>query len=68
MTSFTNYYNPKLTLTNLGELGAYLNLPPGWKFRTRVLERQVKVDTTAPLYYAEVIYDDFQNFYVEVAP
>ena len=68
MTSFTNYYNPKLTLTNLGELGAYLNLPPGWKFRTRVLEHQVKVDTTAPLYFAEVIYDDFQNFYVEVAP
>jgi hypothetical protein len=68
MSSFTDYYNPKLTLTNLSELGTFLNLPPGWKFRSRVLEGQVKIHATAPFYYAEVIYDDFQNFYVEVVP
>ena len=68
MSSFTNYYNPKLTLTNLNELGTLLNLPPGWKFRSRVLESQVKIHATAPFYYAEIIYDDFQNFYVEVVP
>ena len=68
MSSFTNYYNPKLTLANLSDLGNLLNLPPGWKFRSRVLDSQVKIHATAPLYYAEVIYDDFQNFYVEVLP
>ena len=68
MSSFTNYYNPKLTLANLSELGTHLNLPPGWKFRSRVLESQVKIHATAPYYYAKVIYDDFQNFYFEVVP
>ena len=68
MSSFTNYYNPKLTLANLSDLGTLLNLPPGWKFRSRVLDKQVKIHATAPYYHAEVIYDDFQNFYVEVLP
>jgi hypothetical protein len=68
MTSFTNYYNPKITLTNLSELGTILNLPPGWKFRSRVLDSQVSIHAIAPLYYAKVLYDEYQNFYFEVVP
>lgn len=66
MTSFTNYFNPKLSLTNLNELGNLLNLPPGWKFRSRVIDQIISLDATAPYYYSDVIFDDFQNFYVEV--
>jgi len=66
MTSFTNQLNPTLSLENLRELGTTLTMPPGWKFRFRVLERQVDIEAAAPNYPSTVIFDDFQNFYVEI--
>jgi hypothetical protein len=66
MTSFTNQFNSTLSLENLRELGASLNMPPGWKFRSRVLERQVNIEAAAPSYQTTVIFDDFQNFYIEI--
>ena len=45
----------------LPSLGSRLALPSGWTYRTRVLERELVVDTTASL--ATVLQDEFENSY-----
>jgi hypothetical protein len=68
MTSFSTLFNRELTLSNLSELDSLLSLPPGWKFRSRVTDKMISIDATAPYYYADVLFDNYQNFYVEVRP
>ena len=46
------------SLVNLGER---LALPEGWSYRTRVLETELVVDTSATL--ATVVQDEFENTY-----
>lgn len=45
----------------LPTLGARLNMPPGWTYRTRVLDAELVVDTTATI--ATVLQDEFENSY-----
>ena len=53
--------DPTLTEANLGALGERLDLPDGWTFRTRVLDEELVVDTTATI--ATVLQDELENTY-----
>jgi len=46
---------------SLPSLGSRLSLPAGWTYRSRVLEHELVVDTTASL--ATVLQDEFENSY-----
>ena len=47
--------------SNLASLGARLALPAGWSYRSRVLDEELVVDTTATI--ATVLQDEFENSY-----
>jgi hypothetical protein len=53
--------DPTLTQATLGLLGDRLELPDGWTFRTRVLDEELVVDTTATI--ATVLQDELENTY-----
>ncbi len=53
--------DPSLTEDDLGGLGDRLDLPEGWTFRTRVLDEDLVVDTTATI--ATVLQDELENTY-----
>lgn len=53
--------DPSLTQENLPELGDRLALPDGWTFRTRILDEELIVDTTATI--ATVLQDELENTY-----
>lgn len=53
--------DPTLTEGDLSELGQRLALPEGWSFRTRVLDQELVVDTTATI--ATVLQDELENTY-----
>ncbi len=50
-----------LTEEHLAALGERLALPEGWSFRTRVLDEELVVDTTATV--ATVVQDELENTY-----
>ena len=50
-----------MTEKSLANLGERLALPEGWSYRTRVLETELVVDTSATL--ATVVQDEFENTY-----
>jgi hypothetical protein len=50
-----------MTEESLATLGERLALPEGWSYRTRVLETELVVDTSASL--ATVVQDEFENTY-----
>jgi hypothetical protein len=53
--------DPTLTEEDLPQLGARLDLPGGWTFRTRVLDDELVVDTTETV--ATVLQDELENTY-----
>ena len=53
--------DPTLTEASLPDLGPRLALPDGWIYRTRVLDEELIVDTTATV--ATVLQDEFENSY-----
>ncbi len=53
--------DPTLTQDGLSALGDRLDLPGGWTFRTRVLDEELVVDTSATI--ATVIQDELENTY-----
>lgn len=53
--------DPTLTQESLRTLGDRLVLPEGWSYRTRILDEELVVDTTATL--ATVLQDEFENTY-----
>lgn len=53
--------DPSLTEADLGTLGDRLALPPGWLFRTRILDEELVVDTTATI--GTVLQDELENTY-----
>jgi hypothetical protein len=53
--------DPSMTEESLATLGERLALPEGWSYRTRVLETELVVDTSATL--ATVVQDEFENTY-----
>jgi hypothetical protein len=64
MQSWTNFVNKGETAENLKDLGSqFKELPTGWKFRTEVLDKDLKVAPPAPGHLAWVTMDEFQNTY-----
>jgi len=53
--------DPTLTQDNLSDLGSRLSMPEGWSFRTRTLDAELIVDTTATV--ATVVQDELENSY-----
>ena len=53
--------DPGLTQEGLATLGERLSMPDGWRYRTRVLDEELVVDTTATV--ATVIQDELENTY-----
>lgn len=53
--------DPSITEASLLTLGERLALPEGWTYRTRVLEDELIVDTSASL--ATLVQDEFENSY-----
>jgi len=53
--------DPNMTEESLATLGERLALPEGWSYRTRVLETELVVDTSATL--ATVVQDEYENTY-----
>ena len=59
MQAYAQIKDPHLTIGKLGALGRRLDLPPGWRYRTRVLRRPLAV---APLHgQATIVQDELQN-------
>ena len=53
--------DPSLTADDLPTLGERLELPSGWSYRTRILDEELVIDTTASL--ATVLQDELENSY-----
>ena len=53
--------DPAMSEETLMSLGSRLAMPKGWSYRTRVLDTELIVDTTATL--ATVLQDEFENSY-----
>lgn len=53
--------DPSMTESSLAVLGERLKLPEGWRYRTRILEEELIVDTTATV--ATVLQDELENSY-----
>jgi len=53
--------DPSITEASLPTLGSRLSLPAGWSYRTRILDEELVVDTTATV--ATVLQDEFENSY-----
>jgi hypothetical protein len=64
MQSWTSFVNKGETGDTLRDLGGQLKeLPAGWKFRTKILDRDLTVSPPAPDHLAWVTMDEFQNTY-----
>ena len=64
MQSWTNFVNKAETSDNLKDLGGqFKELPAGWKFRTKVLDKDLRVGIPKPNHLAWVTQDEFQNTY-----
>ncbi len=53
--------DPTISEALLPTLGDRLSPPPGWTYRSRILEEELVVDTTATI--ATVLQDEFENSY-----
>ena len=53
--------DPAMSEGTLATLGDRLALPEGWSYRTRILDEELVVDTTATV--ATVVQDEFENSY-----
>ena len=60
MQSYAQIKDPALTLADLGSLGRRLELPPGWRYRTRRLRDELMLTVR---HRATVIQDELQNTY-----
>jgi uncharacterized Zn-binding protein involved in type VI secretion len=60
MQSYAQIKDPALTLSKLGSLGRRLQLPPGWRYRTRRLGRALVLTAKGS---ATVLQDELQNTY-----
>jgi len=64
MQSWSSATNKGETADNLKDLGSqFKQLPPGWKFRTKVLDRDLTVEPPPPNHLAYVTQDEFNNTY-----
>lgn len=60
MQSYAQIRDPKLSIGKLRSLGRRLNLPPGWRYRTRKLEDELVLTAKGR---ATILQDELQNTY-----
>lgn len=60
MQAYSQIKDPKLTRKQLGGLGSRLQLPEGWKYRTRHLKRDLTLKTNGK---TTVLQDELENTY-----
>lgn len=58
---FSQVVDPALSHDDLPGLSDRLNLPQGWTYRARVLEDELRIDTSTEA--AQVLQDDLTNSY-----
>lgn len=64
LQSFTQAFDPSLTKDNLAELGGKLSLPDGWAFRSKVLDRDLRISAPESSgHLAHIVQDDLHNTY-----
>jgi len=63
MQSYTNFLNKSETVDSLDDLGSKLTLPAGWKYRVKVLDKDLEVHAPAPGFLALLLQDNFRNTY-----
>ena len=64
LQEYTKAVDPSLTPDNLDSLGKkYKTLPQGWKFETKILEKDLVLDTTQAGGWAAIIRDDLHCTY-----
>ena len=61
MQAYSKIIDPTLTYDSLKNLGAKLKLPPGWKYRVTVLDKDLVIST--PKGYNWIVQDNLQNTY-----
>lgn len=65
MQTWSQVVDPTLAYEDLAGLGTRLNLPEGWSYRARVLDEDLRIDTSTRA--AQVLQDDLTNSYSLVA-
>jgi hypothetical protein len=64
MQEYTNEVDPTLTIDNLDQVGSKLKkLPKGWTFETKVLDKDLTLDTRRSGTWASIIRDELGNTY-----
>jgi hypothetical protein len=64
LQEYTKAVDPSLTPDNLDTLGAkFKNLPAGWKFEVKVLDKELRLDTGNAGGWAAIIRDEFHCTY-----
>lgn len=64
MQEYTKEVDPTLTMDNLDTVGGKLqNLPEGWTFETKVLDKDLTLDTRRTGLWASIIRDELGNTY-----
>ena len=64
MQEYTKEVDATLTMDNIGEIGPKLKkLPEGWKFETKILDRDLHLDTRRTGKWASIMRDELGNTY-----
>jgi hypothetical protein len=61
MQAYSLIVDPNLTYDSLASLGSKLKLPPGWKFRVKVLDEDLTIRAVNGI--AHIVQDDLENTY-----
>jgi len=61
MQAYANTVDPNLTYADLPNLGSRLKLPPGWKYRFKVLDKELTIRAVEG--HARIVHDDLDNTY-----
>ena len=60
MQSYSQQYEPRLSLGNLPDIGPWLHLPTGWSYASRRLPEDLFLTANGS---TQVVLDDFRNAY-----
>jgi hypothetical protein len=60
MQTYTTHTDARLTAADLPSLAQRLKLPPGWRFQSRTLDRDLTIATTG---LANIVPDDLEDMY-----
>lgn len=63
MQEYTRDVDPTLKLDNLHEIGSKIKPPEGWTFETKVLDKELSLDTSRCDGWAAIIRDELHNTY-----